>query len=72
MPGEFLWPSNQARADNKELDRVCDYLESVIDERDALESHLKRIRSKRIKSSLMGGGYQTASGGALAAAPGDE
>lgn len=32
---EFIWPSDQDRADNDELNRVCEYLEEVMDERDA-------------------------------------
>jgi hypothetical protein len=32
----FIWPSDQDRADNDELNRVCEHLEAVMGERDAL------------------------------------
>lgn len=33
---DFIWPSDIARAENDELNRVCEHLEEVLDERDAL------------------------------------
>jgi len=32
---DFIWPSDQDRAESEELNRVCEYLEEVLDERDA-------------------------------------
>lgn len=37
---DFIWPSDQARAENDELNRVCEYLEEVLDELDALTEKL--------------------------------
>ena len=37
---DFIWPSDQARAENDELNRVCEYLEEVLGERDALAAHV--------------------------------
>lgn len=33
---EFTWPSDAARAQDSELNRVCEHLEDVLDERDQL------------------------------------
>ena len=32
MSNQFVWPSDRARAENDELNRVCEYLESVLDQ----------------------------------------
>lgn len=40
----FLWPSDQDRADNEELDRVCVYAEQLLDNLErafTVEPHLK-------------------------------
>tara|TARA_Y100001956_G_C4077803_1_gene166974 strand:- start:362 stop:940 length:579 start_codon:yes stop_codon:yes gene_type:complete len=34
MCDDFVWPSDRARAENDELDRVCDYLEDVLNQLD--------------------------------------
>ena len=38
MNDDFVWPSDRARAENDELDRVCEYLEEVLDEQAARAS----------------------------------
>lgn len=40
---DFVWPSDMDRAENPELNRVCEYLEEVWDERDALAAHVARL-----------------------------
>ena len=35
---EFVWPSDEHRAENRELDYVCDYLEDTLDKLDALRA----------------------------------
>jgi hypothetical protein len=35
---DFVWPSDSHRAENRELDRVCDYLEDTLDKLDALRA----------------------------------
>lgn len=40
----FIWPSDIARAENDELNRVCEYLEEVLNERDALAAHVERLQ----------------------------
>lgn len=50
---EFIWPSDRARADNDELDRVCEYLEEVLDEiegLDELPTQKDATLSERIRS----------------------
>lgn len=39
---DFIWPSDVARAESDELNRVCEHLEEVWDERDALAAKLSR------------------------------
>ena len=38
---DFIWPSDLDRAESDELARVCEYLEEVCDERDALAAHVE-------------------------------
>jgi len=38
MSVDFVWPSDRARAENDELDRVCEYLEEVLDEKERNEN----------------------------------
>lgn len=40
---DFIWPSDAARAENSELDRVCEYLEEALDEHDALAAHVAEL-----------------------------
>lgn len=42
---DFTWPSDVARAENDELARVCNYLEDVLDERDALAVHIEKLHN---------------------------
>lgn len=41
---DFLWPSDYDRAQSVDLDRLCEHLEQVIDERDTLQSTLTEVR----------------------------
>lgn len=40
---DFIWPSDQSRADSAELNRVCEYLERIWDERDELKAHQEAL-----------------------------
>ena len=40
---DFIWPSDADRAENEELNRVCEYLELVFDERNEYRNHLAQI-----------------------------
>ena len=40
---DFLWPSDMDRAEHEELQRVCEHLEQVVDERDEYRNHLAQI-----------------------------
>ena len=40
---DFLWPSDMDRAESEELQRVCEHLEQVVDERDEYRGHLAQI-----------------------------
>ena len=49
---DFIWPSDQDRTENDELNRVCEQLEAVMDDRDAsverevaLAAHVERLAS---------------------------
>jgi cell division septum initiation protein DivIVA len=56
---EFIFPSDAARAEHDELQRVCEYLEEVMDERDALAAQNARLRGeleyvvKRVEEGTM-------------------
>ena len=39
----FAWPSDSDCAENDQLSRVCEKLEEVMDERDAVAAHLERL-----------------------------
>lgn len=43
---EFLWPSDLERAENENLNRVCEHLEEVLDERDKLQQKLDTLVPK--------------------------
>ena len=40
---DFIWPSDMDRAEHEELQRVCEHLEQVVDERDEYRNHLAQI-----------------------------
>jgi len=42
---DFVWPSDMDRAENPELNRVCEYLEEVWDEHEALAAHVERLEA---------------------------
>jgi hypothetical protein len=35
---DFVWPSDEHRAENREIDYVCDYLEDTLDQLNALRA----------------------------------
>lgn len=43
MRDEFVWPSDADRAESDELNRVCEYLEGVLDDRDRLLKSLSEM-----------------------------
>ncbi|MCO4319972.1 hypothetical protein [Aliidiomarina quisquiliarum] len=40
---DFVWPSDVDRAENEELNRVCEYLEEVLDEHETLTGKFQRL-----------------------------
>lgn len=41
---DFIWPSDLDCAENEELNRVCEQLEAVMDERDALAAYVETLK----------------------------
>lgn len=44
---DFIWPSDAARAESDELNRVCEHLEEVLDALDEAEGGLRAVRANR-------------------------
>jgi tRNA C32,U32 (ribose-2'-O)-methylase TrmJ len=49
---DFVWPSGEHRAENRELDYVCDYLEDTLDKLDALRA-LYESTSVELRKALV-------------------
>ena len=47
---EFVWPSDEHRAENRELDYVCDYLEDTLDNLDALRALYESTKAELEKA----------------------
>lgn len=50
----FVWPSDRARAASEELDRVCDRLEQVMEELDALKAYVESQKAKSKARQMAG------------------
>lgn len=44
---DFIWPSDNARAESPELERVCDYLECTLDRLEVAEERI-RVQNQRL------------------------
>mgnify|MGYP006928987892 CR=1 FL=1 len=65
---EFVWPSDQSRADDPELDRVCEHLEAVHHHCEALAARLARLEAAT-RAMNQGIGVTSEVRAALAASP---
>ena len=58
---DFVWPSDNDRAESPELERVCDYLEDTLDRLEATEERI-RVQNDKIDSMARVVGVVNASG----------
>jgi DNA repair exonuclease SbcCD ATPase subunit len=49
---DFVWPSDEHRAENRELDYVCDYLEDTLDKLDALRATNRDLQDRYENTSV--------------------